>query len=115
MINSQMKLGVKSASRFAGFGSLVLFLCWQHVQATRLGYLVESARKDALSRRGRVAAITLELDQRLSPEHVALRAAKMGLVPASPDALRLLPENRLPTANTWTFARLWGRGIISRS
>ncbi|MDE2511233.1 MAG: hypothetical protein KGL74_08935, partial [Elusimicrobia bacterium] len=87
-----MGLGAGSAARFAGAGALVLFLCWQHVQATRLGYQVEAARKDAVERRGRVAALRVEFDSQLSPEQVAARAAKLGLVPASPEALRRLPD-----------------------
>jgi hypothetical protein len=110
MMDARMGLGAGSAARFAGAGALVLFLCWQHVQATRLGYQVESARKDAVERRGRVAALRSEFDSRLSPEQVAARAAKLGLIPAAPDALRRLPE-RGPAAPAGALARLWSRGL----
>jgi hypothetical protein len=110
MMNARMGLGAGSAARFAGAGALVLFLCWQHVQATRLGYQVESARKDAVERRGRVAALRVELDSRLSPEQVAARAAKLGLIPAAPDALRRLPE-RAPSASVGPLSRLWARRL----
>jgi len=110
MMHARMGLGAGSAARFAGAGALVLFLCWQHVQATRLGYQVESARKDAVERRGRVAALRVEFDQRLSPEAVAVRAAKLGMIPASPDALRRLPERS--SAPAGALARLWARALV---
>lgn len=109
-MHARMGLGAGSAARFAGAGALVLFLCWQHVQATRLGYQVESARKDAVERRGRVAALRVEFDQRLSPEAVAARAAKLGMIPASPDALRRLPGRA--SAPAGALARLWTRALV---
>lgn len=110
MMDARMGLGAGSAARFAGAGALVLFLCWQHVQATRLGYRVETARKEALERRGRVAALRVEFDQRLSPEAVAARAVKMGMIPASPSALRRLPETGTDTP-AGALARLLSRGL----
>src|SRR5579871_6826701 len=92
MIDGRMGLGPGGAIRFAGAGALVLFLCWQHVQATRLGYRVEAARREAAERRGRVESMRFELERRLSPEEVASRASRLGMVPAAPDALRRLPE-----------------------
>ena len=113
MIVARMGLGPGSAARFTGAGALVLFLCWQHVQATRLGYRVESARHDTLERRGRVAAMRVELDQRLSPEQVSARASRLGLVPAAPDALRRLPESGA-AAPLGALTRLWTRGLAPR-
>jgi hypothetical protein len=110
MMHARMGLGTGSAARFAGAGALVLFLCWQHVQATRLGYQVESARRTALERRGRVAAMRVELDQRLSPEQVSARAARLGLVPAAPGALRRLSEPGA-SAPLGALTRLWTRGL----
>ena len=106
-----MGLGTGSAARFAGAGLLVLFLSWQHVQATRLGYQVESSRRAALKSRGRVAAMRMELDQRLSPEQVAARAARLGFVPAAPDALRRLSESR-GAASAGALTRLWTRALV---
>jgi hypothetical protein len=79
--------------RFAGAGALVLFLCWQHVQATRLGYRVEAARREAAELRGRVESMRFDLEKRLSPAEVAARASRLGMIPASPDALRRLNES----------------------
>ncbi len=107
-----MGLRPGSAARFAGAGALVLFLCWQHVQATRLGYRVESARKEAMERRGRVAALRVDLDSRLSPEQVAARAARLGLVPAAPDALRRLSEAGAGAPLSGALTRLWTRGLV---
>ncbi|MFI5362617.1 MAG: hypothetical protein ACHQ49_11660 [Elusimicrobiota bacterium] len=105
-----MGLRPGSAARFAGAGALVLFLCWQHVQATRLGYQVESSRRETLERRGRVAALRMQLDERLSPEAVAGRASRLGLVPAAPGALRRLSEPR-DAAPFGPLTRLWTRGL----
>jgi NAD(P)-dependent dehydrogenase (short-subunit alcohol dehydrogenase family) len=111
MMNARMGLGAGSAARFAGAGALVLFLCWQHVQATRLGYQVESARRETLERRGRVEAMRVDLDERLSPEQVAARAARLGFVPAAPDALRRLsgPGGAAPLD---VLSRLWARTLV---
>jgi hypothetical protein len=103
-----------STARFAGAASLVLFLCWQHVQATRLGYQVETARKQTLELRGRVAGLRVELDQRLSPEQVSARAARLGLIPAAPDALRRLPETSGP-APLSALSRLWSLARAPRT
>ena len=105
-----MELRAGSAARFAGAGALILFLCWQHVQATRLGYQVETARKDANLRRGRVETLRVDLEARLSPEQVAARAARIGLIPASPDALRRLSESE-PFAPHGLMAFLRTRGL----
>jgi hypothetical protein len=110
MMDRRMKIGAKPAMRFAGAGALVMFLCWQHVQATRLGYQVESARKLALERRGRVATLRVELDELLSPEQVSVRAARLGLVPAAPEALRRLSTEG-SAAPAGALNRLWTRRL----
>ncbi|MEK7381883.1 MAG: hypothetical protein AAB262_01190 [Elusimicrobiota bacterium] len=86
----RMGFGPGAAARLAGAGVLVLFLSWQHIQATRLGYQVETARKHARILNGRVAAKRVDLEARLSPAEVAARASRLGLVPVAPDALRRL-------------------------
>ncbi len=91
MMDARMGFKTGTAARIAGAGALGLFLCWQHVQATRLGYRVETARKEARDLGSRVAVLRLRLDQRLSPEAVAVRAQRLGMVPADPDDLRRLP------------------------
>lgn len=52
----------------------------------------------------------VELDELLSPEEVAARAARLGLIPATPNALRRLPESR-DAAPFDGLTRLWTRGL----
>jgi hypothetical protein len=104
-----MGFGPGAATRFAGAGALVLFLCWQHVQATRLGYQVETARKNARQISGRVTAMRVELEVHLSPSEVAARASRLGLVPVAPDALRRLPQSRPDSDGL--LGRWWARRL----
>ncbi|MDE2492071.1 MAG: hypothetical protein KGM24_14580 [Elusimicrobia bacterium] len=104
-----MRAGTGIAARFAGAGALVLFLCWQHVEAVRLGYRVEAARRSVADRSARVAALRVELDERLSPAEVAAAASRMGLVPASPSDLRRLPDAAARPESA--LARLWTRRL----
>lgn len=92
MMRSDMNFDATSAARFGVGGLLVLFLCWQHVSATRLGYKVAQSRKELTRVRGRVESLRLSIDQNLSPGALAAEAGKRGLVPADPDALRTLPQ-----------------------
>lgn len=91
MMRSDMSFDAATAGRFAVGGMLVLFLCWQHVSATRLGYRVAQSRKELTRLKGRVESMRLEIDQNLSPGALAAQASRRGLVPADPDALRVLP------------------------
>ena len=112
-----MGFGPRTAARFAGAGALVLFLCWQQVQATRLGYQVETTRKNLRRMSGRVAALRVELEERLSPAEIAARASRLGFVHVSPDALRRLPQS-LPADGgllRWWARRLGPRPSASRS
>ncbi len=94
--------------RFAGLGALFLFLCWQHVQATRIGYRVESTRREARALRSRVADLRLRVDETLAPAALAARAgSKLGMVPAAPSALRSLSEDA--DAAGGILPRLWAR------
>lgn len=99
--------GAGWAVRFAGAGALVLFLCWEHVQATRLGYRVEEARRRASEISGRVTSLRVELEQRLSPAQVATRAARLGMVPAAPDTLRRLSGGATASGLTAPLRGLW--------
>lgn len=91
MMRGRVGFDRAKAARLAGIGGLLLFLSWQRVQATRIGYRVETARKQARALRGRVAELKVGLDERLSPEAVAAQAReKLGMSPAAPDSLRRL-------------------------
>lgn len=91
MIRQRMSFDAGLAARFGVGGLLVLFLCWQHVSATRLGYRVAQSRKELQRVRGRVESMRLQLDQGLSPGALAAEATRRGLIPAEPGALRTLP------------------------
>ena len=110
MMDAFMGFDPRRAAKFAGLGALVLFLCWQHVQATRLGYRVETSRRRAREVRSRVAALRLRVDQTLAPAALAARASSLGMITAAPEALRSLPQH--PTGASSALPRLWARGII---
>ena len=91
MMDALMGFDPRRVAKFAGLGALFLFLCWQHVQATRIGYKVESTRREARALRSRVADLRLKVDETMAPAALAARAnTKLGMIPATPDALRLL-------------------------
>jgi len=108
MMSARMEFGPGAATRLAGAGTLVLFLCWQHVEATRLGYQVETARKTARQKGSRVATLRVELEERLSPAEVSARAQRLGLVPVEPDALRRL---EVRPAASGVMGRWWARRL----
>jgi hypothetical protein len=108
MMDAFMGFDPRRAARFAGLGALLLFLCWQHVQATRLGYRVETSRKTARELRSRVADLRLNLDQTLSPAALSARASsRLGMLPASPESLRVLPGRS--ASNAGLLPRLWAK------
>lgn len=96
MMRSRMNFDAGSAAKFGVGGLLVLFLCWQHVSATRLGYRVAQSRKEIQRVKSRVETMRLQLDSSLSPGALAAEAGRRGLVPAAPDSLRLLPGRESP-------------------
>lgn len=109
MMEQHMGFDPLRALRFAAVGALVLFLCWQHVHATRLGYQVESSRRKARELRGRVETLRLEIDSGLSPAALAARAgSRLGMIPVSPDSLRALPER---SERGLAFRVLWAKAF----
>lgn len=107
MMDAYMGFDPRRAAKFAGLGALLLFLCWQHVQATRIGYQVEASRRRAREVRGRVADLRLRMDETLSPAALASRAGtRLGMVPASPESLRVLGA---PAETQGLLPRLWAR------
>lgn len=108
MMDALMGFDPRRVAKFAGLGALCLFLCWQHVQATRIGYRVESARREACALHSRVASLRLRVDETLAPEALATRAmTKLGMIPASPSALRSLRGGAWKTVGI--LPRLWAR------
>ncbi len=94
--------------KFAGLGALLLFLCWQHVQATRIGYRVEATRQTARALTSRVADLRLKIDEALAPAALAARAnTSLGMIPATPDSLRSLSGGEWRAVGL--LPRLWTR------
>ncbi len=107
-MDALMGFDPRRIAKFAGLGALFLFLCWQHVQATRIGYQVESTRNYARALRSRVADLRLKVDEAMAPAALAARAgSKLGMVPASPSALRSLSEETGKAGGI--LPRLWTR------
>ena len=107
-MDALMGFDPRRAAKFAGLGALLLFLCWQHVQATRIGYRVESTRRQARAIRSRVADLRLLVDETMAPAALAARAtSKLGMVPASPDSLRALTDG--VAGSQGLLSRLWAR------
>jgi hypothetical protein len=87
----------RRAARIAGASLFILALAWQHIEATRLGYAVEKSRRQAHVVRGRIAELQMELETSLSPAQLASCArGRLGMIPASPEALRVLTETASP-------------------
>ena len=108
MMDALMGFDPRRVAKFAGLGALFLFLCWQHVQATRIGYQVESTRRDARALRSRVADLRLKVDETMAPAALAARAgSKLGMIPASPSSLRTLSDNAAVSGGL--LPRLWAR------
>ncbi|MCM2305516.1 MAG: hypothetical protein NDJ72_12480 [Elusimicrobia bacterium] len=108
MMDALMGFDPRRVVKFAGLGALLMFLCWQHVQATRIGYRVESTRREARALRSRVADLRLKLDETMSPASLAARAnTKLGMVPAAPGSLRSLSGHTGEAAGL--LPRLWAR------
>ena len=95
--------------KFAGLGALLLFLCWQHVQATRIGYRVEATRREVRALRSRVADLRLKVDAAMAPAALAARAnTELGMIPATPGSLRTLSGGARETGQG-LLPRLWAR------
>ena len=108
----------KNALRIAGVALFVLALAWQQIEATRLGYAVEKSRRQEHILRGRIGAIQLELERSLSPAQLASQArARLGMQPASPDALRILGEGSEAPAQVTFLRRLlsWWERVLPRA
>ncbi|MBI4422703.1 MAG: cell division protein FtsL [Elusimicrobia bacterium] len=66
---------------------------WEQVQATRLGFELDRARRCVQEARGRTAHLRLELERRTAPAELAsLARERLGMVPPSPDSLVILAQ-----------------------
>ena len=85
----------------------VLVLAWQQIEATRIGYQVESARKRARGLESRLSALRMELQCDLSPAQLALQArTRLGMQPASPEKLRVLDARSAAPLHDSLLSRL---------
>lgn len=111
-----MQTASSRSMKIAGAGLLVLSMVWQHIQATRLGYEVESSRKQAQRLKGRIAALQMDLQTSVSPARLASQArTKLGMFPVSPESLRIISAPGIAPEKETFLARLLSRLVSSRS
>jgi hypothetical protein len=95
---------------------MVLAMAWQHIQATRLGYEVESTRRQAHRLKGRIASLQMDLQTSVSPARLASQAkSRLGMFPVSPGSLRIMNSPESAAEKETFFARLLSRLVSSRS
>lgn len=100
----------KRAFRIVQATLVVLALAWQHIEATRLGYKVETARRQAHLLRGQLHVLQMDLQTSLSPAQLAYQArSKLGMQPANPECLRLLGHAQEAATNDSFLTRLLSR------
>ena len=100
--------------KIASASLLVLALVWEHIQATRLGYEVEAARRQSQTTKGRIAALQMELETSLSPAQLARRAgSRLSMLPPSPESLRVLPDVPAASPQGTLLGRLLPRSLRS--
>ena len=102
----------KRAFRIVLASLIVFALAWQHIEATRLGYKVEAARRHAHLLRDQMNVLQMELQTSLSPAQLAYQArTKLGMQPANPECLRLLgraqPSESANSFLTRLISRTW--------
>lgn len=94
--------------KIAGASLLLLALVWQRIEATRLGYRVESERREAQVLRSRIGAVQMQLETSVSPAQLAAQArARLGMFPAPPESLRILAGDS--DASGGSFLTRWFR------
>jgi hypothetical protein len=88
----------------AGILAFILLLVWEQVTATRLGYRVEQARAAVQRQEHQNAYLRQALQRWKAPGHLSEAARRrLGMVPASPDSVVLLPAASLPPRTPlWT-------------
>ncbi|MBI5625155.1 MAG: hypothetical protein HY924_15365 [Elusimicrobia bacterium] len=85
------------------------FLAWQRVQATRLGYEVETARNRARVLRGRLMSQGMEWEKAVAPAQVARHArTRLRMEPAGPESVRILEA---ASSSAASGIRVWARSV----
>jgi hypothetical protein len=88
----------------------LLALVWQHVEATQLGYRVESARRHILAMRCSNGALRVQLETILSPANLSAQArSRLGMALAAPQSLRSLDGPAATASRTGLLQRLISR------
>ena len=88
----------------------LMALVWQHVEATRLGYRVESARQHILAMRCSNGALRMQLETILSPASLSAQArGRLGMSLATPQSFRSLDGPTATTSRTGLLQRLISR------
>jgi len=80
-------------------------LAWEHIEATRLGYEVESSRRQEQSLQSSIGSLKMRLETNVSCGRLTQAAKRIGMLPAPPAALRVLDS--LPDINSKQSA--WSR------
>jgi hypothetical protein len=88
-------------------GMYLTALVWQHVEATRLGYRVESARQKILAMRCANGAQRMQLEAILAPSNLSAQArGRLGMTLAEPQSLRSLDGPSATASRTNLLQRL---------
>jgi hypothetical protein len=95
---------------FLATGAFLMALAWQHVEATRLGYRVEIARRNILAMRCANGAMRMQLETILSPANLSVQArSRLGMTLAEPQFFRSLDGPTATASRTGFLQRLISR------
>jgi hypothetical protein len=93
-----------------GTGAFLMALVWQHVEATRLGYRVESARQHIIAMRCSNGALRMQLETILSPANLSAQArGRLGMTLAMPQSSHNLEKPTATASRTGLLQRLISR------
>ncbi|MCX5794361.1 MAG: hypothetical protein NTY77_02545 [Elusimicrobia bacterium] len=91
-------------------GAFLMALVWQHVQATRLGYRVESARQHIIAMRCSNGALRMQLETLLAPANLSAQArGRLGMSLATPQSFRSLDGPTATVSRSGLLQRLISR------
>jgi hypothetical protein len=89
------------------------FMVWQRVQATRLGYAVETARSRVRSLQGQLMSQGMEWEKAVAPAQIAHHArTRLQMQPAAPDVIRI-PESAASAGGSPSGAWPLSRELLS--
>lgn len=94
----------KYLTLIATAGGLFLAFVWESVQATKLGYCVEQARRELKSAQNTNEYLRHELQSSLSPDRLqALAQQRLGMIAPDPDQIIMLgePHEKVRPAGGW--------------